>query len=166
MREAFRSFSNSTMLPMCGAITASLAFGLRPTCIHARPISCTNAHDRIERMMGISPRCPANFGISAVGHKVPLMRSRLRLLGVTPEIIFRSNVSTWLGPPSIRMKMTCLAVFLVTTCACATTSAASSCLVPSGRNDPVSPAPASLKNARRSQCGRRKKEMVRVRQNG
>ena len=57
----------------------------------------------------------ARLGIRPVGNSVPLMVSGLKLAGVTPETILRSNVSVWLGAPASRMKMTFLAVFLVVT---------------------------------------------------
>ena len=41
---------------------------------------------------------------------MPLMVSGLKVAGVTPVTILRSNVSVWLGAPSRQMKTTFFAV--------------------------------------------------------
>ena len=47
----------------------------------------------------------------AGGEIMPLMLVGLNVVGVTPLITLRSNVSVWLGAPASRMKITFLAVF-------------------------------------------------------
>src|SRR5215467_2300751 len=97
------------------------------------------------------------FGSRPVGQVIPLpIASGCIEDGVLGDCL-KSNMSVWLGAPTIRMKMTFFALFsIVTGCVVICTLLWA---LAGGRSSiaPLTPAPQSWKNCRREQCGRRKK---------
>src|SRR5579864_8411330 len=87
-------FSMATMLPMFGAMLPSAAAGLRPICVQVWPRLCTRACELMERTIEKSGMFLARFGKIPVGQRIPLMVSGALAEGVTPGVIFKSNVST------------------------------------------------------------------------
>jgi hypothetical protein len=142
-----RSFSEATTLPIFGDTSPNAAAGFRPICVHVCPSECTSAHARIDRTIATFPNCAPNFGITPVGHNTPFTVSAFNEAGVEGPTL-QSNVSTWLGAPVSKMKITFFAVFFVVT-AVPFTSASNGC----ARYDPATPAPATSKNRRRDKCG-------------
>ena len=71
----------------------------------------SEAAQLMERTIAKSGIFFARLGRTPVGHKMPLMVSGAVAAGVTPVVILKSNVSTWLAAPASRMKMTFCAVF-------------------------------------------------------
>ena len=77
-----------------------------------------------------------------------------KLLGVTPDTFLKSKVSTWLGAPRMKMKITLEAVFLGCTEPRVSVSPRAS---RSARKKPPTPVSVSRKKCRRVLWGRSKK---------
>src|ERR1035438_5897970 len=134
--------------------------GCNLECIHCRRLDVskqlmkrTTACACTLRATAKSAVCAPSFGISPVGKYMLPMVSGLKEVGVTPLTILKSKVSTWLGAPAIRMKITFCAVFLVVTPAVDTAAAFAGC---PARNDAVTPVPTSSRKCRRVASGRLK----------
>ena len=54
-----------------------------------------------------------SLGRTPVGQRTPLTVSGAEAAGVTPAVFLKSKVSTWLGAPAIKMKMTLVALLMV-----------------------------------------------------
>jgi hypothetical protein len=63
----------------------------------------------IENWLVMAP----SLGRTPVGHRTPLTVSGAEAAGVTPAVFLKSKVSTWLGAPAIKMKMTLVALLMV-----------------------------------------------------
>src|SRR5690242_14595721 len=108
----------------------------------------------MERTIAKSLSWPARLGSRPVGKTMPLLVSGLKLAGVIPGTILKSNVSVWLGAPAHKMKITFFAVFIAVTEAPEVSAALA---YRSERTEPPTPAPRISKKRRRVQCGRLKK---------
>ena len=113
--------SIETTEPIWGAILARLDAGFRPIWTHVWPSPCTAAQAFAERTSATESSWSAIFGISPCGNlRSPYDVGAMKAGVHAPSL--RSNVSEWLGPPVIRMKMTFLAVPMVLGAAFATVS--------------------------------------------
>ena len=101
------------MLPMFGAMLPSDAAGLRPICTQVWPRLWTRAWACSERTIENWSVIAPSLGRIPVGQRMPLTVCGAAAAGVTPAVFLKSKVSTWLGAPAIRMKMTLVALLIV-----------------------------------------------------